>query len=378
MSHSPPWGFAKTVFMINFLFQGLAVGLKSLLVFALFYMVKTKLDAVEASYIILNFSAAVVASVLLSFGQDQVFILKKSIKVPYSIMYIRFCWMLLLSVGFFLGWIPFAFILTTFGLMFLLEIKSCAKYSMKHKWDAIANLLALLLFILFSYYTDDYATAFGISVFFGALPVWLNMIEISRDIHFNFRFYFQFLISGLLFYSFLNIDWIFFKYLGNSVEFTDYALAQKIALNLSLIATIMGSVVIGWTSAINNKRVIIYYFLGGTVALLIYLLVPYFLLRIFMVGDGTLSGIYLWFLVLLLLRFVLSWAELPLKREGSPLIRIYTASAILMMYLAIGMFLFRLSGAVGLVQAMIGVHVLYITFLFLYNYKFKLWNRTYE
>jgi len=364
--------------MINFLFQGLAVGLKSLLVFALFYMVKTKLDDVEASHIILNFSAAVVASVLLSFGQDQVFILKKSIKVPYSIMYIRFCWMLLLSVGFFLGWIPFAFILTTFGLMFLLEIKSCAKYSMKHKWDAIANLLALLLFILFSYYTDDYATAFGISVFFGALPVWLNMIEISRDIHFNFRFYFQFLISGLLFYSFLNIDWIFFKYLGNSVEFTDYALAQKIALNLSLIATIMGSVVIGWTSAINNKRVIIYYFLGGTVALLIYLLVPYFLLRIFMVGDGTLSGIYLWFLVLLLLRFVLSWAELPLKREGSPLIRIYTASAILMMYLAIGMFLFRLSGAVGLVQAMIGVHVLYITFLFLYNYKFKLWNRTYE
>lgn len=364
--------------MNNFLYQGFAVGLRSLLIFALFYSVKTNLDDVEASYVILNFSAAVITSVVLSFGQDQVFILNKSIKVPYSIIYIRCCFMLLFLVGMFLGWIKIAFVLTAFGLMFLLEIKSCVKFSLNHKQDALANLLALVLYILLSQYFVDVANAFGIAVFVGSLPVWFYMIEISRDIQFNFRFYLQMLVSGLLFYSLLNVDWIFFKYMGDSVEFTDFALAQKIALNLSLLASVMGSVVIGWNSPINKKRVIIYYLLGGTLAVAIYLFVPYFLLRIFQVGNGSLSGIYLWFLVLLSLRFILSWAELPLKREGSPLLRLYTALAVVVLYFASASFLFTLSGAEGLVHAMILVHVVYILFLFSYNYKLKLWNRTYE
>lgn len=351
--------------------------MRSILVFSFFYLIKENNSEIEASKALLEFSSAVFLSIFLIFGQDQMFILKRSKDIPLALIHIRFYVLIILLLGTLLNLYQLSFVLTIVGMALMQEIKSCVKFSLNHKLDAIANIIALLIFLALSSIIQDLSLAFGLSVLTASLPIWYVTVNVVRSVKTDFSYYFKMFVSSILLYAFLNIDWLFFKYSVYTAEFADFTIMQKIALNLTLLASVLGNVTVGMSSSILKKSVLFYYAISLMLAVLIYIFSPLLLLSIFGIGDGELTGIYLYFLALIVFRFVISWLEIPLKRDAGPELRFVISLLMLLSYIIIGWYMLAYKGPIGLVIAMILVHGIYTAYLLYYNSKFSLWSRVY-
>jgi hypothetical protein len=364
--------------MIKILFQGISVVCRSALVFLLFYWAKFHLTDVEATEIAMMVAESIFLSVILIFGQDQIFIYFRTDRVDRDVISIRIVILLLITLLFFADIISVFVLFLTMAFVFLNDIKSVAKYNGKHELDALANISALGLFAVSSILTDHLILAFTISVFIPSAIIWLRSTNLSKVRSGSIRIKFQFFISSLFLYSLLNVDWLFFKYFTWDSIFMDYSIVQKVVLNLSLLGSVLANVVVGWPAAVVEKKVLLYFACSVVLVSFVYLLSPYIFLSFFDISTDLQGDIFGLFFAILLTRMVLSWIEIPLKREAGPKLRIAFSFGLLMIYLSGSLLLVFSHGYVGLLYGMLLVNVLYILGLTLYNFKNRLWIKEYR
>ena len=141
--------------MIKILFQGISVVCRSALVFLLFYWAKLHLTDIEASETAMIIAESIFFSVIVIFGQDQIFIYDRTDRVDKDVIRIRIILLLLISVLSFAEIISPFVVFLTIAFVFLNDIKSVAKYNGKHELDALVNFSALGLFTLASMLIED-------------------------------------------------------------------------------------------------------------------------------------------------------------------------------------------------------------------------------
>lgn len=248
--------------MNNLIYQSLAVGFKTVVVFLFFYLVNRDLSTLETSIIISEFTFASILSVIICFGFDYSFIQESKLKIDLNSFIIKITIGIIISVIIILiQKLNFYILFYAISLAFALMFKGYIRFSKKHKLDCIVNLITLFLFCNIVFFlnveTSKYllALSFCFFIIHGIALFW--QMKFTRHFHLDniinsvsssapLMFY------GLISYLLLNIDVYFFDYLDKLESYSAFAISNKFFMNLTMVAAVLSNYRISSIFKSNN------------------------------------------------------------------------------------------------------------------------------
>tara|TARA_B100000963_G_scaffold31041_1_gene22996 strand:+ start:8971 stop:10110 length:1140 start_codon:yes stop_codon:yes gene_type:complete len=231
----------------NLIFQSLAVGIRSILIFLFVYFATQKIDNTSLSILLSQFTYASIFSHFICFGFDYSFIQEGEKKTDLKSFYFKIV----------LGSVFTLLIIKLQGLdykIFLYSIaiasssifKGLVRLNQTHMLDFIVNFSTLCIF-LFSVKVlniNDFLDYLALSIFIPNLLALFNQLKFSLEetFHKAYRSVLKSLplsIYAITSYLWLNVDVYVFDYLDKIDNYSNFTVPNRFFINLTMIPVIL-------------------------------------------------------------------------------------------------------------------------------------------
>ena len=274
--------------MHNLIYQALAVGLRSILIFSFIYFVTKSSNTVDFSLILAEFTYASIFANIICFGFDVSILQQKNLTLERKSFLARILFGILLTLCLiYIQELSLGILFISIAFTSALILKGFVRASKKHKLDFSINLLSFLLFLIFVFFKPDgYSLLMGLALSL-ILP---NLVGLFRFLKFkNTETYQNIIISifsnfplmaySLAAYLLLNVDVYIFEYLDKMQSYNNFVVSNKFFINLTIVPVIFSNYrigsVFGTANHLHTKFLREFVFVGVGLAVFSYIFAPY-------------------------------------------------------------------------------------------------------
>jgi len=237
--------------MINLIYQGLAVTLRSILVFLFIYVVSRSPDRFDVSSILAEFTYASIFANIICFGFDLSIIQQKKLVLERKSFVTRISLGMLISMCLiYLQELSLEILFISTSLASALILKGFVRASKRHKLDFIINLLSFLIFLVLLTFTTTHEysllTALGVSLIIPNVVALLVVLKFKNNETYQNIFLSVYknsplMVFSLLAYLWLNVDVYVFEYLNKIESYNNFVIPNKFFINLTMIPVILSN-----------------------------------------------------------------------------------------------------------------------------------------